>query len=134
MYVDDNSISAGRKRAQLNICCASFRGHDRINIGVKEGALLREQVDITSIKGLRLDLLLYSEFIFKRLIWRGFLVFVYSCLLILRVRKSHSFVCLFVCLLFVHLLRYQYNPFYCPRAVRFSARYFNKNPYKPYIF
>ena len=33
----------------------------------------------------------------------------------------------------VHL-RYQYNPFYCPRAVRFSARYFNKNPYKPYIF
>jgi len=25
-------------------------------------------------------------------------------------------------------LRYQYNPFYCLRAVRFSARYFNKTP------
>ena len=31
-------------------------------------------------------------------------------------------------------LRYQYNPFDHPRAVRSSVRDFNKNPYKPYIY
>ena len=34
----------------------------------------------------------------------------------------------------VLLLRYQYNPFDHPPAVRSSIRGFNQNPYKPYIF
>ena len=46
-------------------------------------------------------------------------------------RKKHHVVELIVR---HYHLRYQYNPFHCMRAVRFSGRCFNKNPYKPYIF